>query len=211
MRDPAARAASRAASRANGLVARTALVAALALPAVVPSGARAQLPEWQARLVRDARARTYGAEQRPVPDAGVDRPWPVPGLPDVTFAPVSGRRSASGVAGRITSRTAYPRLGIPAGVSYLWVATQPTVRMAIVPTEAGRAGTWLPATRHPGSRASDPCRIQPFMTQLGSQRSSSGGGYLLAACTCVNGVWMHTEGAGAELLTAVHARLLLPR
>jgi hypothetical protein len=203
--------ASLTASRAATLVARAALVAAVALPTLAVSSAHAQFPEWQQRLLREARALTYGAEQVPVPDPSVPRPWPLPGIPDITFAPLNGRSSASGIAGRITSRNAYPHLGIPAGVSYLWVVTQPTVRMAIVPAESGRPGAWLPTSPHTSPGAGAPCASNRFLTQLGIRRPGPGQRMLLAACTCVDGVWMHTEGAGAERLTEAHARLLVTR
>ena len=71
--------------------------------------------------------------------------------------------------------------------------------------------TRLPASPHASPGSSDPCRANPFATQLGTRRPGPGMALVLAACTCVDGVWMHTEGAGAERLTEANARLLLAR
>ena len=198
--------------------ARAALLAGVVGQLLATAPLRAQQPtaaDWRDRLLRAARATTFGPERAPVADRTVPRGASTAGIPDVTFAAATARRGDVGVAGRITSRTAYPRLGIPAGVSYLWVVTRPTVRMAIVPADAARPAYWLPSRQHtPGSTSpgtlDDPCRINPFATQLGLSRPPGGTRLMMAACTCVNGKWMHAEGF-EDALTFTNARVLLAR
>jgi len=203
-------------------MARTALLAgaivhALALAARPADGQLAPV-DWRARLLRTARATTFSAPRAPVADASVPRGFSTAGLPDVTFAPATGRRRGeTGIAGRITSRTAYPRLGIPAGVSYLWVVPRAPVRMAIVPADASRPARWLTTAPHGtfvgssgGSSSSLPCPDNSIITQLGTRRPPGGARLLMGACTCVDGQWMHAEGYGDEL-TRANAAALLPR
>jgi hypothetical protein len=213
------------------LAARVACAALAALAA--GTTAHAQQPpatDWRAELLRVARAATFGAERAPVPDRSVTAGASTTGIPHVTFAAATGRRGDVGVAGRITARAAYPRLGIPAGVSYLWVVTREPVRMAIVPADPARPAYWLPTRAHAtftttgsgtsagsssgtgasGSGPDAPCRGYLFNTQLGTRLPSGSTRLMLGACTCVNGRWMHTEGYG-DMLTAANARVLLAR
>lgn len=209
-------------------MARTALAAGAIVLATVQSlaarPAYGQLApaDWRARLLRTARATTFGAARGPVADPTVPRGFSTAGLPDVTFAPATGRRRGeTGIAGRITSRSAYPRLGIPRGVSYLWVVPRAPTRMAIVPADEAQRAHWLTTAPHGtfvgsgggttgGASSSLPCPDNSIITQLGTRRPPGGARLLMGACTCVDGKWMHAEEYGDEL-TRANVGVLLAR
>lgn len=196
---------------------RTSLVAGALIPLLALSDAAAQRPNaaWRADLLKAARAASFGGERTPVVDASVPRGFSTAGIPDVTFAPTTGTRGKVGIAGRITSKSAYPRLGIPAGVSYLWVDTQKPVRMAIIPADASQPAYWFPTTTHESlvgsaAKSNELCKGNSLATQLGTRRPTGGTQLLMGACTCVDGVWMHAEGSGFEM-TELTSRVLLAR
>ena len=214
-----------AARMARAALVAGAIVHALAGHALAARPASAQLApaDWRARLLRAARATEFGPPRAPVADRSVPRGFSTVGLPDVTFAPATGRRRGeTGIAGRITSRGAYPRLGIPRGVSYLWVVPRAPTRMAIVPADESQPARWLTTAPHAtfvgttgggttgGSSSSMPCPDNSVLTQLGTRRPPGGMRLVMGACTCVDGKWMHAEEYGDEL-TRANAGVLIPR
>lgn len=197
----------------------TALVASVLLQCVASTTVATTLSAqrasnvWRDDLLKVARAAAFGPERAPVADPTVPRGFSTAGIPEVTFAAATGPRGKAGVAARITSKTAYPKLGIPAGVSYLWVDVRPPVRMAIIPADAARPAYWLPATPHhtivgASSNTDALCKANPLATQLGTRRPTGATQLMMGACTCVDGVWMHAEGFGAEL-SQINSRVLL--
>ena len=154
---------------------RTSLVAGALIPLLALSDAAARPMPRGARICSKRTRASFGGERTPVVDASVPRGFSTAGIPDVTFAPTTGTRGKVGIAGRITSKSAYPRLGIPAGVSYLWVDTQKPVRMAIIPADASQPAYWFPTTTHESlvgsaAKSNELCKGNSLATQLGTRR-----------------------------------------
>lgn len=126
-------------------------------PADTSSAAAQRDPSWRARLLREARTVSLGAERRPEPVDSTVGPYPR-GLPAATFAASAGPKGTVWVAGRVTSRAAYPRLGIARGANYVWVVAGSPVRMAVVPADASQPAHWIAMRPHAqsGTAGHDP-------------------------------------------------------
>lgn len=181
---------------------------AASLTVAIASGAppqQAQAPQWRARLLAEARAVSFEAERPPVPDDSARIAYPAT-LPRATYAPARQATGNVWVAGRVTSKTAYSRLGIAPGVNYVWIVAGKPARMAIVPADSRRTPHWLPLVEHAHPSGAAFCLANRNGFRLryaraagtadsAQARTTPGGSnrtllaYQLSACACVSGVW----------------------
>lgn len=200
---------------------RLAFLVAAAMPFVIATPASAQrdgqrnVAPWRQSLSRAARSASFESERTPTVDPSVPQGFSTAGIPTITFAPAKGPRGAIRLAGRITSKEAYPKLGIPAGVSYLWVDASNAVRMAVIPADPTQPAYWFNAVTHASisgshEKSDELCRSNPTATQLGTRLPPESPQLLMGICTCVHGVWMHSEEDGFQM-DAANARVLTGR
>lgn len=176
--------------------------------------------DWRERLSGTARAARFDAERPPVVD---DRVTPAEQreLPEMTFARVRDPRGDARVVGKITSKSAYPRLGIAPGENYVWLVAGKRPRIALVPADASRPAFWLAGGPHLGP-GGDVCQTDPNFFQLSvepggsAQRDDASGPSaatntafvaIMATCVCVNGSWIHVGGSD-EAITVANAGVL---
>lgn len=186
-----------------GAVAALTAAVTAAVTTAVPRGAATQPPsrDWRGRLLAEAGAVSFGAARPPVPRDSLGRPNP-PALAAMRYAASRAPRGAAWVAGRITSRTAYPRLGISAGENYVWVVSGEPARMAIVPADARARAHWIVVRPHPDSERF--CRADPTGSQFRF------GADAVSVCVCVGGTWQEGQETGVAL-SAADARVLRTR
>lgn len=127
------------------------------LPGQQPSD-RSPASAWRARLLKAASDVAFGPARPAVSGAEPDgapaaRAADTSATPALTFAPARRPpKTGAGVAGRITSTSGHPNLGIAPGVNYLWVVQGVPERIAIVPADPARPAHWLAVATHPAGR-----------------------------------------------------------
>jgi hypothetical protein len=144
-------------------------------PGGAPSpGARGSPDSVRAALLRLARDQyTYGDPRAPL--GGTN-----PALPELSIATATERGRPSTprserIVARLHSSRAYPRMGIPAGVSYIWRDTAgglPNRRMLIVPESLSSPMMWLRVQMTP-KLPTDP--VEPVLV-------ANGVAFLLQGC-----------------------------
>jgi hypothetical protein len=106
---------------------------------------------WRTEFREAALRIPFDTERGPVPDDGVSPGVRPKGMPKMTIATALTRDTGKvgRVEFRITSAGAYPRLGIPRGVSYVWkdfVGGQ--VRLLVIPADPSYRARWLKVESH---------------------------------------------------------------
>jgi hypothetical protein len=154
------------------------VVAAIALTVVGTTRWRAteRPSDWRARFREAALQIPFEKDRPPERDSLVPRDAKLSGpLPRLRIAAARTRDTsrASGIGFRITSDTAYPRLGIAQGVNYVWKdVVGGKTRFLIIPADTAKRAYWLSVRTHAHPVTAATARIVLVMPSTKTGNSS---------------------------------------
>ena len=134
-------------------------------------------PDWQARFTQAALQIPFGPDRPPAVDSGLPPDAFPTNAPKLKFALALTRDTGrvAGIESRITSDTAYLKLGIAPGVNYVWTEfVNDTLRQLVIPANLKFRPHWLVFVGH--KHASPRGEPRMVVRDTSHQRGARGGG-----------------------------------
>ena len=131
--------------------------------------------DWRSRFTQAALQIPFDSDRAPERDSALSKEIRIPeGLLRLRIAAARTRDTGrtARIAFRITSDTAYPRLGIAQGANYVWTdVVRGKTRRIMIPADTGKPAYWLDVQVHEHTKAP---RLPRLILAMQGDRTTSG-------------------------------------